>query len=478
MKRIGTFRGKRSADIAGSKIGVGFECLDRGMWDDTDEAYRLVGATGAKHARVQTGWNRCEQSKGSLDFAWLDRTVDKLLEQGIQPWFNVGYGNIHHTDAEEPDAVGWAPIRSDASRAAWTNFVTRLVQHFRGRVTHYEVWNEPDIDAFWVGGSDVDEYMELLQLTVPLIRRQDPDARVIGGAMAAGFSCRGFAVLEEYLKRGMAGLIDVFSYHRYRVVPELYSRADLAHLRAAFAAHGNEGIEFWQAESGCPSQSAPTQALANTPFDRETQARLLCRSLLTDLGMGVDYTCWFHFSDFRFYYRNGFCDVPNHFGLVTFDDPPQPKPAYYAFQRICALFDADTVRSPRMKVDMGLANMNASPERYAFQVEMTHARVATFERCGVPLISLYQPADLFPSVAGNTPYEARDVELYIWTPGRPIVNPVVLDPISGSVFAPQYDTNGMGRTDVTPQIVLHGVPLKDYPLFVTDRDAVADLIEW
>jgi hypothetical protein len=144
---------------------------------------------------------------------------------------------------------------------------------------------------------------------------------------------------------------------------------------------------------------------------------------------------------------------------------------------MCALFGEDTVRTPRVKVDMGLANMNASPERYAFQVEMAHARTSTFERRGVPLVSWYQPADLFPSVAGNPPYEARDVELYIWTPGAQIADPVVLDPVTGSVFAPQNGTSRMGRADVTPQIVLHGVPLADYPLFVTGREAVADLIE-
>jgi hypothetical protein len=476
VNRIATLCGKPSADIAGSKIGIGFECLDRRMWDDTDEAYRLVGALGVKHARVQSGWSRCEEEREVFTFAWLDRIVDKLLEQGVQPWFNVGYGNIHHTGAEEPDAVGWAPIYSEESRAAWTNYVAALVQHFRDRVTHYEVWNEPDIDPFWVTGSKLADYMDLLRLTVPVIREHAPEARILGGATAAGFSPRGFATLEEYLKAGFAQLIDVYTYHRYRIVPELYSADDMVHIRSAFAAYGGERIELWQAESGCPSQSATTQALANTPVDREVQAKVLCRSIMTDLAMGVDYTCWFHFSDFKFYYRNGFCDVPNHFGVVTFDDPPQRKPSYYALQRICALFDDDTVREPRTKLDMSIPDMNKSRDRYAFQADIVNTCMAAFQRKGYPLVSWYMPADLLPAYAGNEPYKPRDVNLHMWTPAGRIEQPVVIDLMTGGVHEPKHRADRMGRDDISEGLLVTGVPLNDYPTILTDRRAVDDVI--
>ncbi len=477
MKKIGKFKAKSSKDISGSKIGIGFECLDRQMWDDNEEAYRLVGELGVKHARVQTGWSRCEKEKGIFDFAWLDRIVDKLLEKGVQPWFNVGYGNIHHTDATEPDAVGWAPIHSEESRNAWKKYVAELTKHFKGRVTHFEVWNEPDIDCFWEGGSSVKEYMNLLKMTAPVIKENYPEAKIIGCAMASGFSWGGFAILEEYLKEGLAQLIDVYSYHRYRIVPELYSVSDFTHLREAFDAYGGQHVKFWQAESGCPSKSASTQALSNTPVNKEVQAKVLCRSILTDLDMGVDYTCYFHFSDFKFYYRNGYCDVPNHFGLISFDNPPQPKPSYYALKILCALFDEDTKRAPRTKIDMGLANMDESKEKYSFQADIVNSRMTAFERKGYPLISWHMPADLLPSYAGNKPYEARDIELYIWTPKQNIENPVVIDPMTGDIFEPEGEIDSWKRNDIKMQFMLHNVPLKDYPMFVTDREAVKDMIE-
>lgn len=106
MRKIGKLKGKNAKDIISSKIGVGFECLDRKMWDDSPDAYKLLGELGVKHARVQTGWNQCEQVIGKYDFQWLDKIVEQLFNVGVRPWFNLGYGNINHTDTEHPDAVG------------------------------------------------------------------------------------------------------------------------------------------------------------------------------------------------------------------------------------------------------------------------------------------------------------------------------------------------------------------------------------
>ena len=152
MKRIGKISPRTSNQIQSSRIGIGFECLDRKMWDDVDEVYDYAVATGAKYARVQTGWSRTELVRGQYDFTWLDRTVDKLLAGGIQPWLNLGYGNMLYTDAPAPDACGWVPLYTEEARTGWRNYIAALVRHFRDRVSLYEVWNEPYSKGFWLPG--------------------------------------------------------------------------------------------------------------------------------------------------------------------------------------------------------------------------------------------------------------------------------------------------------------------------------------
>ena len=87
---------RTSQEIAASPISMGFETLDR-MIFQPERTYEWIGKTGVKWARCQTSWGRTEKKRGEYDFAWLDGIVNNLLELGIQPWFNVGYGNQLYT---------------------------------------------------------------------------------------------------------------------------------------------------------------------------------------------------------------------------------------------------------------------------------------------------------------------------------------------------------------------------------------------
>ena len=150
MKKIGKLKTFKSSEIKDSYISIGFECLDRELFK-AEKCYEPLGKTGVKYARCQTGWCRCEKEKGVYDFKWLDDVVDSLLANGVQPWFNIGYGNpIYMDDIKGPAAVGCVPLYyGEETLEAWCNYVAALTKHFKDRVTHYEIWNEADIGSFW-----------------------------------------------------------------------------------------------------------------------------------------------------------------------------------------------------------------------------------------------------------------------------------------------------------------------------------------
>jgi hypothetical protein len=71
LKQIGWLAVRHAKEIESSPWSVGCETLDR------DQArfsvYKdCVGELGVKHARLQSGWAKCEKQKGVYDFAWLD----------------------------------------------------------------------------------------------------------------------------------------------------------------------------------------------------------------------------------------------------------------------------------------------------------------------------------------------------------------------------------------------------------------------
>ena len=61
--KIGKIQPKHSRTIQNSKIGIGFEKLDRDVFDP-EKAYDRVGELGVKWIRIQSGWQRTEKEKG------------------------------------------------------------------------------------------------------------------------------------------------------------------------------------------------------------------------------------------------------------------------------------------------------------------------------------------------------------------------------------------------------------------------------
>ena len=98
--KIGQIQPKSSKEINFSKIGIGFEKLDRDAFDP-EKAYDKVAEIGVKKARIQSGWAKCEKEKGVYDFAWLDSIVDNLFDRGIEPWICLCYGNPIYTEAAD-----------------------------------------------------------------------------------------------------------------------------------------------------------------------------------------------------------------------------------------------------------------------------------------------------------------------------------------------------------------------------------------
>jgi hypothetical protein len=91
LKQVGWLAVRHAKDVESSPWSVGCETLDR------DQAkfsvYKdYVGELGVKHARLQSGWAKCEKQKGVYEFAWLDECVYGLDEQGVGPWMCLCYG--------------------------------------------------------------------------------------------------------------------------------------------------------------------------------------------------------------------------------------------------------------------------------------------------------------------------------------------------------------------------------------------------
>lgn len=440
LRPAGQIKPVPSSEIQASPLSVGFETLDRKHFDPA-RTYPHLAKLGVKWARCQTGWCRCEPKPGTFDFRWLDDVVDGLLKIGIEPWFNLGYGNRLYTPkADDEAAVGWAPVFDEAPRKAWLRFTGRLAEHFKDRVRHWEIWNEPNIKTFWRPEKpDPADYVRLVKITVPEIRKRIPQAVIIGGAFA-GIP---MSYIDGCLAAGLADHVDKISYHPYRAIPEKGYVPQIKALRGHVAKH-NPRVKLWQGENGCPSKGGPESvgALSRLDWTEARQAKWLLRRILIDLRLGVELTSYFHTIDLV-----GYRGKTNFKGLLRGKDY-SPKPAYAAYQCLCALFDAQTKGIHDLELEL------VGQKKVKLQE-------AWFTRKERGLVAYWFPADLQKS------WKARTLALRIKTPSPAnIAKPILIDPLTRKVY-PLDRAKRAGQS-----LGVDGLPLLDYPLIIADASVV------
>lgn len=479
---LGKLKTRRSTEIEASALGVGFECLDRSMWD-ANQAWPVLDALGVKWARVQTGWARTEKQAGVYDFAWLDEIVDKLIARGVQPWLSISYGNPVYTKTMNTSVpgvspnyegcnefgVGFPPIHTPEERQGWQNYVRELVRHFRNRIIHYEVWNEPDLLSFWKCQPGAADYVELVRLTAEPLRAEQPGAKLIGGAIAWGMTVWSLKFMEDCFRAGLHELIDIITYHGYKSVPERHSAQEIAAFKHLVGKH-KPSLAYWQGEAGVQSKVPSVGnagALSTMKLSEDIQARMLLRRTLLELHNGCAMSSYFHMADFAHYAGDR---RTYHYGLVRLEDG-SPKPAFHALQTLCTvLADGAAPAEGRSAAHMSLLADTDDPR--ATKAFTWHAN---FVRDQVPIHAWWIPESL-----ENEP-EIKQTEMTYWLDhDLHLDEPVLIDPISQEVYAVamEYDKRTCAETWMSPDPRADGVrhfkplPASTDPLILTDRSIV------
>lgn len=340
---------KPAAEIPFSKIGIGFEKLDRAVFDP-EKAYDKVGALGVKWVRIQSGWQRTETEPGIYHFEWLDSIVDNLITRGMQPWICLCYGNALYDNLAKTvfGAVGCPPIHTDEQKNAWAAYVTALVSRYVGKVTWFEVWNEPDGKWCWKHGVSGVEYGRFAADTAKAIKAGNPDAKVIGGSICIS----DLNFINAALANGMAENIDALTFHEY-TASEASVAGKVKYLTALCHSY-NPKIEIIQGESGSQSRDDGAGALRGGSWTPWKQAKQCARHTMADLLADVKFTSFFTTVDMIEALNGTVGDKASYldfgyFGVLgaDFDEDGlatgeyTPKLSYYTLGTIANLFAGD-----------------------------------------------------------------------------------------------------------------------------------------
>lgn len=130
-------------------------------------------------------WSQVEPTRGTYDWTQFDATVAQAEAWGFTDITFVFCSTPAWagTPVTAPDEAAFGPgtAQPPADMADYREFVRQVVERYRGRISGYEVWNEPSSPQFFTGTpAQMGEMTEIVYRTV---QETDPEAYVL----SAGF---------------------------------------------------------------------------------------------------------------------------------------------------------------------------------------------------------------------------------------------------------------------------------------------------
>ena len=214
---------KAPARVATSPVRVG-RGVDYGVQVDMITASnhgQILGAVqqiGFHWIKQQVEWYRIEPAKGQYKWGALDAIVNAAEAAGIKVLFSVVKAPRWARPADSDFSVQGPP----ANPQDFADFLFAMAGRYKGRVAAYEVWNEQNLWYEWGGRGNrlsASKYVELLKPAYLAIKRADPGAVVVSGALTpTGWNDGDTAIddqvyLEQMYQAGLRGYCDAVGAH-------------------------------------------------------------------------------------------------------------------------------------------------------------------------------------------------------------------------------------------------------------------------
>jgi xylan 1,4-beta-xylosidase len=296
------------------------------------------------HGLLSDGVGTCVRHGGQLihSFFNADRIVDFLLSIDMRPFVELSFMPTALASGQCSLFSYRANVTPPADYREWAELIRRLTQHWIDRYGpeevrrwYFEVWNEPNLSAFWAGTQE--DYFKLYQYTVEAIKGVDSRLRMGGPATAAN------AWLPEFLafcdRNGLPA--DFVSTHHYPNDP-LWSAAQDTEAELAGGRRGilREWVQTARREVGDrPLLYTEWNASSNPRYPRQDEpyaAAFAIKSVLEVSALVQAYSFW-TFTDL--FEENYFPSVPFHGGFGLLNLHGIPKPVYRAFELLHRLGD-------------------------------------------------------------------------------------------------------------------------------------------
>ena len=263
-----------------------------GSCPPVEDNYRLL-----EHFEWGTKWLFTGLDMGELDEkeswgdGWYSRseiteyqdcTISLLVEKGVTVVARLNYWDEDLHAENQPDYGNEQEVQRFLDHNRF------LVNHFKGRIQYYAVLNEPNLYVA------VEDYINLIRQVIPVIREEDPEAKIVVGEVTSLDSQDNREYLFEILRSDVMPDVDAISIHpmygtspQYDEIREYYYSYPslMQEIKETATAHGFSG-EYIALEMTWGTFENPTPAYPWL-YTYTVAAKYYARGLVMNLGMDV-----------------------------------------------------------------------------------------------------------------------------------------------------------------------------------------------
>ena len=303
-------------------------------------------SVGATVSRLFVDWALVEPSPGQWDWQQTDSEYAAMVAAGLHPLivaFTAPCWARPSTDCSNPDFTGPPDPAYDQD---WSSFISALTSRYPAALG-IEIWNEPNLDQYFLPKADPARYMQLLSEAYTAVKAVDPGMPVVSGGLllsppvsGAGPVPGGYGAdqfLAAMYADGAEHSMDALGVHIYPsdYVDGAPARWDpaamptwLAELESVRAGAGAD-TPIWITEMGVSTATEPGWPAAASPAQQAADLVSMIDTATADPSIQVVIT--HTLEDQTLGYDDADNDIQAGFGAFT--STGAPKPAACAISR-------------------------------------------------------------------------------------------------------------------------------------------------
>ena len=244
-----------------------------------------------------TAWSQIETSKGNFKWKNLDGALANAESKGMKDVLMV-LGTTPTWAAAKKTTPVYPPYpganSAPKNMADWDNWVTQVVQRYKGRISSYEIWNEANLKMFYNGTPA--QMADMTKRAYDIIKANDPAALVVSASpslrLQSAFDGFYIKYLAELAK--LSWPIDVLAMHTYpKADGDPVARGALITMakKAITAAGAPATIPVWDTELNYGL--AGPGALPANKIKGDKAAGWVVRTYIDNLRYGIERSYWY-----------------------------------------------------------------------------------------------------------------------------------------------------------------------------------------